>query len=103
MLNLEFSTSCAQFALRTRVRVVSTSTLAIKTDTFDQPEPKVHLGHAWRIEFSYTRRNIREYLFISGGQKDELGNLLPELVLLTARNIRENFLHGNSILRSNNY
>ena len=41
---------------------------------------------AWRIEFSY--RNIRE---IRRGQKDELGALRPELVLLTAPNFREYF------------
>jgi hypothetical protein len=31
----------------------------IKTGIFGQPEAKVHLGLAWRIEFSY--RNIHEY------------------------------------------
>jgi hypothetical protein len=36
--------------------VLSTDT--IKTGIFCQPEAKVHLGRAWRIEFSY--RNIRE-------------------------------------------
>jgi hypothetical protein len=25
-----------------------------KPDLIDQPEAKVHLGRAWRIEFSYT-------------------------------------------------
>ena len=30
----------------------------LKSGIFDQPELKVHLGQAWRIEFSY--RNIRE-------------------------------------------
>ena len=32
--------------------------LVIKTCSFGQPEPKVQLGQAWRIEFSYI--NIRE-------------------------------------------
>jgi hypothetical protein len=38
----------------------------IKTDIFFQPDPKVHLGRAWRIEFSY--RNIHEYLELSKGR-----------------------------------
>jgi hypothetical protein len=32
---------------------------SIKTGIFGQPEAKVHLGQAWRIDFSY--RNIHEY------------------------------------------
>ena len=38
---------------------VFNDTHAVKTGTFGQPEAKVHLGQAWRIEFSY--RNIHEH------------------------------------------
>jgi hypothetical protein len=48
----------------------------IKTCIFGQPEPKVHLGWAWRIEFSY--RNIHEYYARSKGQvRDTVSRARP--------------------------
>jgi hypothetical protein len=32
----------------------------VKTGIFGQPDPKVYLGQAWRMEFSY--KNIRELM-----------------------------------------
>ena len=52
--------------------------LFIKTGIFGQPEPEVN----FRIEI---------FAKVRGGQKDELGKLLPELVLLTAPNISKYF------------
>ena len=55
-----------------------TSRGTIKTGIFGQPEAKVHLGRAWRIEFPYY--NSIEIFEKNGcGQKGELGELFPEL------------------------
>ena len=43
--------------------------MKFKTGIFCQPEAKVNLGQAWRIEFSY--RNIREYWGRSNGRTRE--------------------------------
>jgi hypothetical protein len=34
---------------------------SIKTGIFGPPDPKVHIGQAWRIKFSYI--NIYEYFY----------------------------------------
>jgi hypothetical protein len=51
----------------------------------------VHLGRAWRIEFSY--RNIHEYMYLARSKRTSSGGCPPicELVLLTAPNIRAYF------------
>ena len=55
------SSTAAQSAKNSKFGCVRGARLArsIKSGIFDQPEAKVHLGQAWRIEFSY--RNIHEH------------------------------------------
>ena len=53
-----------------------TTSSTIKSGIFGQPEAKVHLGQAWRIEFPY--RNIHEYWARSKGRvRDTVSRARP--------------------------